>query len=296
MQSSTLRRRSLVTAACTAALALAYGDDHPPDRDDHGRDLDSPHRARRRAGLGHRPRPAATCSPACPSPSSGTTASSIGRVRFAARGEGYEVALGPTGARLALVERGAAPREIGVRFLGGQAARAMTAPRRFPGRTHYYRGNNPRAWTANVPTFGRVRATGIYPGIDLEYYGRDRQLEYDFLVAPGADPGQIVHDVRRRRPGASVDATGDLLLQVGDARPSASTARWPIRSPATGRRAVARRLPAARPRAGDHRARRLRSRAAARSSTRSSPTRRTSAATTTTRCAPSRSTRTATST
>ena len=65
-----------------------------------------------------------------------------------------------------------------------------------------------------MPTFGRVRATAIYAGIDLEYYGRDRQLEYDFLVAPGADPSQIVvafDGVDR----ATLDAAGDLLLQVG---------------------------------------------------------------------------------
>jgi len=100
-----------------------------------------------------------------------------GLVRFAARGDGYEVALGPNGARLALAEHGAAPREVGVRFFGGQPARAMTGVEALPGQTHYYRGNDPRAWTANVPTFGRVRAAGIYPGIDVEYYGRDRQLD-----------------------------------------------------------------------------------------------------------------------
>ena len=47
----------------------------------------------------------------------------------------------------------------------------MTGAEALPGRDHYYRGNNPGAWAANVPTFGRVRATGIYQGIDFEYYG-----------------------------------------------------------------------------------------------------------------------------
>ena len=87
------------------------------------------------------------------------------------------MALGPTGARLALVEAGATTREVGVRFVDSQPARVMTGTEALPGRTHYYRGNDPRAWTTNVTTFGRVRATGIYPGVDLEYYGRDRQLD-----------------------------------------------------------------------------------------------------------------------
>jgi len=198
MTSSTLRRRSLVTAACAIAAALTYG---------------------------NTTRPLATTVSAAPAAAPNLFArlplaferndgQFDGLVRFAARGDGYEVALGPNGARLALAEHGAAPREVGVRFFGGQPARAMTGVEALPGQTHYYRGNDPRAWTANVPTFGRVRAAGIYPGIDVEYYGRDRQLEYDFLVAPGADPRQIVltfDGVDR----TTVDATGDLLLQVG---------------------------------------------------------------------------------
>ena len=90
----------------------------------------------------------------------------------------------------------------------------MAGAEALPGLTHYYRGNDPGAWATNVPTFGRVRATGIYPGIDLEYYGRGRQLEYDFLVAPGADPSQIVLTFDGVDQ-ATLDATGDLLLQVG---------------------------------------------------------------------------------
>src|SRR6478609_6419147 len=156
MTSSTLRRRSLVTAACTVAVALANG---------------------------YTTRPSATTPSAMTPPalSAGLGSNLFARlplaferndgqfdrrVRFAARGDGYEVALGPTGARLALVEAGAQPREVGVRFLGGQAAQTMAGAEALPGLTHYYRGNDPGAWATNVPTFGRVRATGIYPGID----------------------------------------------------------------------------------------------------------------------------------
>jgi uncharacterized repeat protein (TIGR01451 family) len=199
MKSSTLRRRSLVTAACTLAAALAYG-----------------------VSI----RPLATTTSAAATDTASNLFARLplaferndgqfdGRVRFAARGEGYEVALGATGARLALAERGAAPREVGVRFVGSEPARSMTGTEALPGRTHYYRGNDPSAWATDVPTFSRIRAAGIYPGIDVEYYGRDRQLEYDFLVAAGADPSRIVLAFDGV-DGTTVDTTGDLLLQVG---------------------------------------------------------------------------------
>lgn len=82
-------------------------------------------------------------------------------------------------------------------------------------RANYLLGNNPGDWVREVPLFGRVRAEGAYPGIDVIYYtdpvGR---LEYDFVVSPGADPGQI----SLRIEGADavrVDENGDLVLKVG---------------------------------------------------------------------------------
>src|SRR5208337_516585 len=61
-----------------------------------------------------------------------------------------------------------------------------------PGKSNYLIGNDPNKWRANVPTYGRVRYENVYPGVDLVYYGKqDGQLEYDFVVAPGADPGAI---------------------------------------------------------------------------------------------------------
>ncbi|MGC2637798.1 MAG: hypothetical protein WA294_11510, partial [Acidobacteriaceae bacterium] len=59
------------------------------------------------------------------------------------------------------------------------------------GRSNYFTGNDPAKWQRNIPNYGKVRLQGVYPGIDLEYYGRQGQLEYDFVVAPGADPAAI---------------------------------------------------------------------------------------------------------
>ena len=60
-----------------------------------------------------------------------------------------------------------------------------------PGTTNYFIGNDPTRWRTRVPTFAKVHYTGVYPGIDLIYYGNQRKLEYDFVVAPHANPGQV---------------------------------------------------------------------------------------------------------
>src|SRR5439155_17419183 len=60
-----------------------------------------------------------------------------------------------------------------------------------PGKSHYLIGADARQWRTNVPTYARVRFHGVYPGIDLVYYGNARELEFDFVAAPGADPDRI---------------------------------------------------------------------------------------------------------
>jgi hypothetical protein len=85
-----------------------------------------------------------------------------------------------------------------------------------PGKSNYFIGNDPKKWRTNVPNFARVRYKDVYPGVDLIYYGNQRQLEYDFVVSPGADPRAI----RLRLAGAQgmeIDRkTGDLLIQAGN--------------------------------------------------------------------------------
>ena len=60
-----------------------------------------------------------------------------------------------------------------------------------PGKANYFIGNNPQNWHTNIPTYAKVQYRDVYPGIDLIYYGNQRQLEYGFVVAHGADPGVI---------------------------------------------------------------------------------------------------------
>ena len=67
-----------------------------------------------------------------------------------------------------------------------------------------------------MPSYAQVKYESVYPGVDLVYYGNQRQLEYDFVVAPGADPNQIKLSFAGA-DGMRVDAaSGDLVLKVGD--------------------------------------------------------------------------------
>ncbi|HKX27724.1 MAG TPA: SBBP repeat-containing protein [Blastocatellia bacterium] len=81
-------------------------------------------------------------------------------------------------------------------------------------RSNYFIGNDPEQWRADVPHFAKVKYENIYPGVNLIYHSDHRQLEYDFVVAPGADAGQI----KLAFEGAEqvrIDESGDLVLTTG---------------------------------------------------------------------------------
>jgi hypothetical protein len=94
-------------------------------------------------------------------------------------------------------------------------AAKVTGQDELAGTSNYFIGNDPAKWRTNVPTYAKVKYEGIYPGIDLVYYGNQRQLEYDFIVAPGADPRRIAFDVRGAKR-IRRDAHGDLVLKMGE--------------------------------------------------------------------------------
>jgi hypothetical protein len=64
-----------------------------------------------------------------------------------------------------------------------------------PGHSNYLRGNDPTKWITDVPQFARVRYRNVYPGIDQIYHGAQRKIEYDLVVAPGADPSPILLEI-----------------------------------------------------------------------------------------------------
>jgi uncharacterized protein (TIGR03437 family) len=82
-----------------------------------------------------------------------------------------------------------------------------------PGRVNYFLGNDPQTWRAGVPTYAQVKYEGIYPGIDLLWYGNQRQLEYDFLLAPGVDP-RVIELEFAGIERLEIDTAGELLLHT----------------------------------------------------------------------------------
>jgi hypothetical protein len=84
-----------------------------------------------------------------------------------------------------------------------------------PGKSNYFIGNDRRKWRANVPNYSRVKYKNVYNGIDLVYYGNQQELEYDFIVSPGARPGAISMTFEGMRR-MHIDTNGDLLLDTGE--------------------------------------------------------------------------------
>jgi len=107
------------------------------------------------------------------------------------------------------------PQVIRMRLLGGNAKGRVVGLDELLGKSNYFIGNDPKKWRTNVPSYARVKYEGVYPGVDLVYYGNQRQLEYDFVVEPGADPNQIKLSFAGA-DGMRVDAaSGDLVLKLG---------------------------------------------------------------------------------
>ena len=156
------------------------------------------------------------------------------RARFASRGPGYHLLLTGTGAVLELRKsrligphrsaREPLPREpqnaggqsrsvITLNLTGANAKAAIHGVDERRERRNFFIGNDPAKWRTDVPTFRAVRYEEIYPGISLTYYGNQQQLEYDFVIAPGADPRTIRMTFGSGvRPQISVE--GDLVLHT----------------------------------------------------------------------------------
>ena len=71
-----------------------------------------------------------------------------------------------------------------MRLVGANARAKVTGLEELPGKSSYFIGNDPEKWRTNVPNYARVEYANVYPGVDLVYYGNQRQLEYDFGLAP----------------------------------------------------------------------------------------------------------------
>jgi hypothetical protein len=144
------------------------------------------------------------------------------KVQFLSRGQGYALFLTPGEAVLELqksnrktIDAASAfptPSVLRMTLLGANAKAAVSGEQRLPGTSNYFIGNDSSTWHTSVPTYKRVAYTAVYPGVDLVYYGNQRQLEYDFVVAPGADAAKIALQFTGATP--VIDNAGDLVLAV----------------------------------------------------------------------------------
>jgi hypothetical protein len=151
------------------------------------------------------------------------------RVRYLARGPGYTVFLTKEEAVLALKPGGDRSRSPGgeashqpsqgavvrIQPVGINPGAGIQPLERLPGTSNYFIGADPARWRTGIPTYAKVKYEGIHPGIDLVYYGNQRQLECDFIVAPGADPSTIGLAFQGIE-GLELGSQGDLVLKVKD--------------------------------------------------------------------------------
>ncbi|MEK9142651.1 MAG: SBBP repeat-containing protein, partial [Nitrospirota bacterium] len=155
------------------------------------------------------------------------------QVKFLARGKGYTLFLTPTESVMVLTgreasrvksEAGSDPTEVighesqeykrsvvRMKLEGANPSPAIDGMEQLPGIVNYFIGNDPAKWRTKIPTYAKVQYKEAYPGIDLAYYGNQGKLEYDFIVAPGADPSQIKLAFEWASDITVADS-GDLLL------------------------------------------------------------------------------------
>src|SRR6185436_14086386 len=107
-----------------------------------------------------------------------------------------------------------APRVLRMRIVGASPTPTVAGVEALPGKSNYFIGNDPGKWRKGIRTFAKVEYRNVYPGVNLVYYGKQRQLEYDFVLSPGADPKAI--DLAFDGAEAiAIDGAGELVLSMG---------------------------------------------------------------------------------
>ena len=136
------------------------------------------------------------------------------QVKFTARGQGYSLFLTPTEAVMTLQQaQSNRPRALRMKLAGANPDPVVTGLEPTGTVSNYYLGSDPSKFRTGVPHFAKVKYAQVYAGIDAVYYGNQRTLEYDFLVAPGADPSVIQMTFNGARK-LSLDNKGDLVLKT----------------------------------------------------------------------------------
>jgi hypothetical protein len=153
------------------------------------------------------------------------------QVKFISRGRGYALFLTSTEAVVSVRKAGDRLKNkngratsadarhddiiagiLRMKLLGANPVPDVSGLKPLPGRSNYFRGSDPSKWHTHVPTYAAVQYKDVYPGIDLIYYGNHEELEYDWLVAPGADP-KLIKLAIQGADKISLDAHHDLRIE-----------------------------------------------------------------------------------
>src|SRR6266849_1396039 len=130
-------------------------------------------------------------------------------VKFLARTDSGTLFL--TEREAVLTSRGAAP--VRMRLAGAAKPQTIRGLESTGGISNYFIGNDRAKWRTHIPHYSRVEYKGVYAGVDVVYYGNPQKLEYDLIVAPGADPRAIQVEYEGVE-SLRVDADGDLVLKT----------------------------------------------------------------------------------
>jgi hypothetical protein len=134
--------------------------------------------------------------------------------RFLARSGSYTVSVGASESSVAVTdEKSGKHQMLRFSFDNSSPAVRLEALEPQPGVTNYYIGQDPAKWRLGVKSFAKLRAPGVYPGVDVVYYGDHRRLEFDFVVAPKVDPGVIALSFAGMDKFYK-DADGDLVAEL----------------------------------------------------------------------------------
>jgi hypothetical protein len=162
------------------------------------------------------------------------------RVSFLGRGSGYCAFLTEEGATLTFPSNneggaGEGSGVLAIRVLGGRSVKPSPSDR-LPGVSNYFVGNEPSRWRTGVEGYARVRYADVIPGVDLVYYGSGlRRLEYDVVIAPGADPGSVVLAFQGAE-SVAIGGDGAALLRLRGGREILHPAPVAYQLDAAGRR------------------------------------------------------------
>lgn len=103
-----------------------------------------------------------------------------------------------------------------LKWNGANPQAEVVAENPLPGRINYLIGSDPSRWHTNLPTYAQVRYRGLFPGVDAVFYGKEGEIEYDLVLAPGVDPAKISFALEGARSFRIAD-NGDLVLRLQNA-------------------------------------------------------------------------------